>query len=131
MKTILLALSLAFLATPTMAQDTSPAKLIEKYSLEAGMSPSIEAVETFFLANHGTGKPKTPSCVTCHTGTPTKAGKTRTGKAIEPLAPSVNSSRFTDNAFVEKWFGRNCKSVLGRPCSSIEKANIIDWLVAQ
>ena len=39
-----------------------------------------------------------------------------------------NAARFTDSAFVEKWFGRNCDSVLGRACTAAEKADVIAWL---
>ena len=131
MKYALLALPIFMLATPSFAADTSPAKLLQKYAAEAGVTPSAEKGKTFFLADHGTGKPKTPSCVTCHTRDPNKAGKTRTGKLIEPLAPKANATRFTDTAFVEKWFGRNCKSVVGRPCSASEKANMLAWLTKQ
>ena len=75
-------------------------------------------------------KPDTPSCTTCHTANPTAGGEARTGKPIEPLAPGANPKRFTDTAFVEKWFGRNCNSVLGLDCSAKEKADIISWLMS-
>jgi hypothetical protein len=31
-----------------------------------------------------------------------------------PLAPAFNPARFTNATKVEKWFGRNCKDVVGR-----------------
>ncbi|MBF0143006.1 MAG: DUF1924 domain-containing protein [Magnetococcales bacterium] len=72
------------------------------------------------------------SCVTCHTGDPKQAGKhPKTGKAIEPMAQSVNVQRFTDPAKVEKWFGRNCRQVLGRECTPQEKGNILTYLGSQ
>ena len=83
-----------------------------------------------FLADHAGGKPDTPSCTTCHTPDPRGMGQARTGKTIEPLAPSANPARFTDSAQVEKWFGRNCDSVLGRPCTAAEKADIVAWLAS-
>ena len=67
-------------------------------------------------------------CTTCHTGNLTGPGKTRAGKVIEPMAVSANPQRFTDPAKVEKWFGRNCRSVLGRECSAKEKGDVITWL---
>jgi mono/diheme cytochrome c family protein len=124
-----LVLALTLVASPALAGDTSPQALIDFYSAEAGTAPSPENGQALFLADHGTGKPETPSCTTCHTADPTKGGQARTGKPIEPLAPSANAERFTDTAFVEKWFGRNCNSVLGRDCSAQEKADLIAWLM--
>ena len=53
---------------------------------------------------------------------------TRAGKTIEPMAVSASPSRFTDIAKTEKWFGRNCKTVLGRACSAQEKGDFITYL---
>ncbi|ARE39717.1 Ubiquinol--cytochrome c reductase, cytochrome B subunit [Rhodovulum sp. P5] len=124
-----LTLCLAMLAAaPALAQDTSPARLIAGYEAEAGTPANPAAGKALFLATHGTGKPDTPACTTCHTDNPRAAGQTRTGKTIDPLAPSANPDRFTDVKKVEKWFGRNCDSVLGRACTAAEKADIIAWL---
>lgn len=71
------------------------------------------------------GKPDTPSCTTCHSADPQRAGKSPTGKPIEPLALSVSPQRYSDAAKVEKWFRRNCLEVMGRECTSLEKG---DWL---
>lgn len=81
--------------------------------------------EAFHRKDFAGGKPDTPSCVSCHGEDARKAGRTLTGKTIEPLAVSVTPSRFTDAAKVEKWFKRNCKEVLGRECTPAEKG---DWL---
>ena len=77
--------------------------------------------------------PKNPgkqrNCGTCHTDNLKSKGKhARTGKVIDPLAPSVNSERFTDSKFIEKWFKRNCKWVLGRECSAQEKGDFLAYL---
>lgn len=92
---------------------------------------SADAGKAFFMADHTGGKPDTPSCSTCHTKSPLKPGQTRAGKAIDPMAVSVSPKRFTDPTKVEKWFGRNCNSVLGRDCTAIEKGNFIAYLSAQ
>jgi len=128
MRRTALATALAAAACPAFAGDTNPVALIGRYSAEAGKAADSTAGKAFFLETHAGGKPDTPSCKTCHTMDPTQAGRTRAGKPIEPLAPRVNGDRFTDSAKVEKWFGRNCNSVLGRACSSSEKANIIAYL---
>lgn len=69
------------------------------------------------------------SCVTCHGSDPRQPGKhARTGKPIKPMAPSVEPSRFSDPAKVEKWFTRNCKWTWGRACSAEEQRDIRAWL---
>jgi hypothetical protein len=32
---------------------------------------------------------------------------------------------------MEKWFARNCSTVLGRACTAIEKGNIITYLAGK
>ena len=87
--------------------------------------------ETLFRATHAGGKPDTPACTTCHGAAPQNKGRTRAGKEIDPIAVSGAPKRFTDPAEVEKWFGRNCKSVLGRECSAIEKGDFITFMMGQ
>ena len=71
------------------------------------------------------------ACSSCHTDDPAASGKhLRTGKPIEPMAASVNPSRFTDAAKVAKWFRRNCKWTLGRECTPQEKGDLLTWLNA-
>ena len=87
--------------------------------------------ETLFRTTHTGGKPDTPSCTTCHTETPQAKGRTRAGKEIDPIAVSGKPTRFTDPAEVGKWFGRNCKSVLGRECTAAEKGDFITFMTGQ
>lgn len=69
------------------------------------------------------------SCATCHTADPKAAGKHKTtGEVIDPLAPSVNATRLTDGATIEKWFGRNCKWTYGRECTPQEKSDFLAWI---
>jgi len=117
-------------ALPALAGDTTPAQLIAQYEAEAGGTADVAAGQALFLGSHTGGKADTPSCTTCHTMDPRAAGQARTGKAIDPMAPSVNPERFTDSAKVEKWFGRNCNSVLGRDCTPQEKADIVAYLAS-
>ncbi len=102
--------------------------LIQSYADQAGGTLSAEAGKALFLGKHSGGKPETPSCTTCHTNNPKSAGQARTGKVIEPMAVSANPNRFTDPAKVEKWFRRNCSSVLGRECTAQEKGDILTYL---
>lgn len=92
---------------------------------------SADRGKTLFLARHTGGKPDTPACTTCHGANPARAGETRAGKAIEPMAVSVTPVRFTDPDKVAKWFRRNCKSVLGRECTALEKGDFITFMSTQ
>ena len=73
------------------------------------------------------GKERT--CHTCHGEDLTKQGKhAKSGKAIDPLAPSVNKERFTELKKIEKWFKRNCKWTFGRECTNQEKGDLLTYL---
>lgn len=108
------------------AADTTPAKELERYSAQAAQAPSAARGELFFKARHGGDW----SCSTCHGVPPVEAGKhTVTGKSIAALAPQANPKAFTDSARVEKWFRRNCKDVLSRECTAIEKSDVLAYLI--
>lgn len=125
---LLIALSAALAAT---AHAGTREEIIARYGAEAraadGAFDSFSAArgEALHRTRHAGGKPDTPSCTACHAENPRESGQTRTGKRIEPMAVSVNTTRYTDPAKVEKWFRRNCTEVLGRECSAREKG---DWL---
>ncbi len=68
-------------------------------------------------------------CSLCHTTDLKRTGKhATTGKAIEPLAPSVNPKRLTDAREIEKWLARNCKWTLGRECTPQEKGDVLTMI---
>jgi hypothetical protein len=72
------------------------------------------------------------SCTSCHGQDLTQPGRhAKTGKAIEPMAPSVNAQRLTDPTKIEKWLGRNCTWTLGRTCTAEEKDNFIAYIKTQ
>lgn len=72
------------------------------------------------------------SCASCHSSNLANEGKhARTGKTIEPLAPSVNQQRLSDINKINKWFKRNCKWTLGRVCTAQEKADILSFINQQ
>jgi cytochrome c553 len=87
--------------------------------------------ETLHRTRHAGGKADTPACTSCHGEDARAAGRTRAGKAIEPMAASVSPTRYTDSAKVEKWFKRNCTEVLGRECSAREKGDWLAWMIKQ
>jgi len=69
------------------------------------------------------------SCASCHTDDLTQSGRhTKTGKPIEPMAPSVNPKRLTDPAKIEKWFRRNCRWTIGRECTAAEKTDFLTYI---
>jgi hypothetical protein len=119
------------------AAGESPKSLLDFYASEAKASDpgfsgfSAERGEHLFRTNFSTGKPDTPSCTTCHTTDARKAGQTRAGKDIEPMAASANPNRYSDQAKAEKWFGRNCNNVLGRECTPLEKGDFITFMLSQ
>jgi hypothetical protein len=100
-------------AIPAMAADAEQGRLLWS---QTHMQPKL-------------GKPV--SCASCHTADLRQAGKhLRTGRRIEPMALSVNPTRLSDPAKVEKWFRRNCKWTWGRECSEQEKQQIMAWMKA-
>lgn len=115
-----------------LARAETPADFLARYQTEEQRtSPSFAASsargERFFNATHGGDW----SCATCHTKNPAAPGKhASTGKAIEPMAPAANPQRLANNRTVEKWFGRNCRDVLGRTCTPAEKADVIAYLIS-
>ena len=92
---------------------------------------SAERGERLFRTKFPEAKPDTPACTACHTADPRKAGRTRAGKDIDPMAVSANPKRYTDQAKAEKWFGRNCRNVLGRECTATEKGDFITFMLSQ
>ena len=72
---------------------------------------------------------KERDCTVCHGDDLAKSGKhIKTGKVIDPMAPSVNAKRFTDIDKVEKWLLRNCKWTFGRECTAQEKGDLLTYL---
>jgi hypothetical protein len=112
----------------------SPQKeILLQYAAKTGGIAALSAVRgrEFFLARPASGKSETPSCTSCHTNSPFKDGQTRAGKTIAPMALSKAPDRYADPKKIEKWFRRNCKSVLGRVCSAREKGDFILFMTSQ
>ena len=114
------------LLTSLHAVAATPAELLAGYTAQAGQPANAARGETFFKASHG----QEWQCTSCHGKSPMVGGRhASTDKVIEPLAPAANAKRFTDSAKVEKWFRRNCKDVLARECTAVEKADVLAWLM--
>lgn len=122
-------LPLLVAAAPAFA--ATPADLLAGYAREAkAADPAFAAFSAdrgraFFTSAHG----KDWRCDTCHGANPAQPGKhTVTGKVIAPLAPAANPERFASADKAEKWFKRNCGDVVGRPCTPLEKGDVLAWL---
>lgn len=100
----------------------------EASSQQAGFTPSATRGDAFFRQRFASND-KMPACTSCHTDNPLNAGEhVVTSKSIKPLAVAANPNRLSDPAKVEKWFGRNCKEVVGRACTPAEKADFVTFL---
>lgn len=120
------------------AADPARQAILDDYARQAASEPgdfagfSAARGERLYLGPHSGGKPQTPSCAACHTADPRATGRhVNTGRPIEPMAVSVNPERFTDARDVEKRFARDCRNVLGRPCTATEKGDFITYLSGQ
>ena len=135
MKTLYAAAVAALVAISAPAAAQSP--IIEGYAAQAMKQDksfkgfSAERGRSLFLSKHATGKPETPSCSSCHTNNPLNSGLTRAGKVIAPMALSASPKRYSELKKVEKWFRRNCNSVLGRPCTPLEKGDFLTFMTSR
>jgi mono/diheme cytochrome c family protein len=108
------------------AGNTTPEAQFQKWSAEAGRAGQANRGEAFFNQSHGNDW----SCASCHGNLPTEQGRhASTGKTLKPLAPVTNAESLTDQSRTDKWFRRNCREVLDRECTPIEKADVLAWLI--
>ena len=122
---LLLASLAAHAETPQQVRQTYASEAV---SQQSGFAPSAKRGEALFRQRFAIND-KMPGCTSCHTDSPLNAGQHAvTGKNIRPLAVAANPERFSDPAKVEKWFGRNCKEVLGRACTPAEKADFVTYM---
>ncbi len=118
----------AFAAKPQELLNQYAAQAKQEYVAFTRFSAGKGA--NFYKAERTQSDGKKVSCTTCHTTNPKNQGKTRANKVIEPMATIANPQRFTDGEKVEKWFTRNCKDVLERPCTAQEKGDYIEYLIS-
>ena len=124
---------LFFASAAVMAADrtipTSLPELFKYYSAESGQAPDDKRGKDLWFRQTLADDGKMRDCTVCHGKDLRQSGKhAKTGKTIDPMAPSVNKERFTDRAKVEKWFKRNCKWTLGRECTAQEKGDVLKYL---
>lgn len=130
--------ALAALPSLVLAGEPRRDAILAEYAAQAAKEdPAFKGFdarrgETLFRTAWAKGDERTPSCTACHTDSPRNPGRNaKTGRPIDPVAPSVNPQRFTDSAEVEKQFGRDCKSVLGRACTTQEKGDYVTFMAGQ
>ena len=135
---LMLAAAVAALPLAVLAADARRDVILANYAAKARAADagdpafSAQRGETLFRTKWTGGDPRTASCTACHTGDPRQPGQNaKTGRPIEPVAVSVNPRRFTDPATVEKQFMRDCRSVLGRDCTPLEKGDYITFMAGQ
>lgn len=127
--TSLLCMQIANVSAATPATD----ELLASYRTQGASQADPQRGRQLWTQKFSGDAPQTErSCASCHTDRLTSAGKhIKTGKAIEPLAPSVNMKSLRDTRNIEKWLGRNCKWTLGRACSVQEKADLLAFMRQQ
>ncbi|PUE56144.1 cytochrome C [Limnohabitans sp. 2KL-17] len=105
---------------------SSPQAELQRWQQAAGQPGNAARGQAFFTQRLGGEW----SCASCHGDPPTRDSKhASTGKKIAAMAPAFNAERLTDSAKVEKWFKRNCKDVLSRECTAIEKVDVLAYLM--
>ncbi|MGD8910966.1 MAG: DUF1924 domain-containing protein [Chromatiales bacterium] len=115
---------------PIAAYSGSVETLLDTYRQQGAKQFSAGTGESLWTQVNTENKRR--SCSDCHGSDLSQVGKhAKTGKRIEPMAPSANPQRLTDMAKIEKWFKRNCKWTLGRACTPQEKGDFLIFLQQQ
>ncbi|RDE19383.1 DUF1924 domain-containing protein [Motiliproteus coralliicola] len=127
-KPVLFALLNAWWLTFTPISHASPIHgLLDAYRNQGAEAFSAKRGEQLWLTQRDGRR-----CGSCHTDDPKAPGKhQKTGKAIKPLAPSVNAERLTSEKTIKKWLKRNCKWTLRRECTAQEKGDFLTWLLSR
>ena len=119
----------ALLLSLPVAGQAAISDTIEHFNPQHKLSFSAERGDKLWHQKNIGSDGKERDCTVCHGSDLKKSGKhIKTGKVIEPMAPSVNSKRFTDIDKVEKWLLRNCKWTFGRECTNQEKGDLLKYL---
>lgn len=120
-------------STVAMTENITVNKLINDYRLQgSGVGNAQNGKQLWRKTFPGKAPSTERSCTTCHTDNLKNTGKhTSTGKAIKPLAPSINPERMSDEKTIKKWLKRNCKWTLGRECTAQEKSDILTFINQQ
>ncbi|MGD8639929.1 MAG: DUF1924 domain-containing protein [Gammaproteobacteria bacterium] len=130
-KSILLIIALA-LVTGTVYAASALDEAFKIYKGDENLTFSAERGKEMWNKKVVAKDGKMRDCNACHGKDFTKPGKhVRTGKAIDPMSPTVNKERFTELRKIKKWFKRNCKWMYGRECTNQEKGDFLMYLSQQ
>src|SRR5690606_11423214 len=107
----LIVVTALLLSIPFYAQSDAVSDPEAEYQAQGGTNSSARAGEAlwnreFIDAKNGVKRSRT-KCDTA--GWKPRGDHARTGKAIGPMAPTVNPKRLTEVKQIKKWFVRNCK----------------------
>ena len=98
--------------------------LLNEYQDQAELPFAADRGEALWYRDH-----EGRNCLYCHGESLLLKGRhQKTGKVIEPMAPSVNAERLTEAKKIKKWLLRNCKWTFGRACTAQEKGDVLVWL---
>jgi hypothetical protein len=150
-----IAFFLATAAGPAVA--AGPQDFLAFYGWQARLADpdfagfSAERGQALYMKQHPVEDNGMLSCSSCHHADPTKATQAHvdqipcrachvlfsrqpeshrpTKREIAPFAPASNPRRFTSESMVEYWFDFNCKLLLKRVCTPVEKGDLITFLM--
>ncbi|MDD3477057.1 MAG: DUF1924 domain-containing protein [Sulfurimonas sp.] len=118
----------------------SYASVVDEYLVTLGAQAKVENPnfkgfdakrgEIIFTSKHIGKKGKEVSCVSCHGDDLSKASKNFfTAKEIEPLSPKANPNRFSEVKTIEKWIRRNFNDVYNREGTTLEKGDVVTYII--
>lgn len=129
MKRLFALIIFGFVPLTALAAGGIVSDLLAGYQSQGAADFSAQRGKKIWNESHTSQNGGKISCASCHGSDLTRSGEhMKTGKFIEPMAPSVNPERLTDAAKIEKWFLRNCKATLGRECSLQEKGDFLTYI---
>ena len=108
-------------------------QLLTEYRKQGAANFTVEAgKKLFFQEFRDRDSGQVRKCTSCHTEDLRNPGKhAKTGKPIDPLAPSANPQSLTDLKEINKWLKRNCEWTLGRECTPQEKGEALVFIQSQ
>lgn len=130
-KIYLMLLTMLFLlGTGSITQAAVVDDLLDEYRSQGAGEFKAGTASTMWTQKYKDAKSgKNRACTSCHSKDLKASGKhVKTGKKIDPMAPSVNAERLTDVKKIRKWFRRNCKWTLGRECTAQEKGDFLTYI---
>lgn len=96
------------------------------YAVQAGAAFDADRGKALFLGRHAGG-----GCTDCHDPDPAKPGRDPGGHRIAPMALSAQRWRYSEWEKMEMWFDRDCRAVLQRPCTALEKGDFVTFMSGQ